>query len=182
MGNRLAAERLRGYLSGQATDVLSVFAALRAMGERAGKRAGLSAGDAEALGIDFAVDLLANAGALPVQSRRLDRYLWIVAMRYAVRTRNWLWRPRELPLDAASEWAVGGPDWVDRWCVQAAVDAALLRCEPEERRLYELCLREGRDCREAASELQISHAAARKRLERLRARLRRALSERDAVY
>ncbi|KQY60808.1 RNA polymerase subunit sigma-24 [Aeromicrobium sp. Root495] len=65
--------------------------------------------------------------------------------------------------------------------VEATVEAALVRQEIEkavgqlsstDRRLYELCLEEGRSYDQAARELGVTQAAVRNRLSRLRQRLR----------
>ncbi len=79
-------------------------------------------------------------------------------------------RKATLPLDAAAESAADDEDRV-RW-----IRDELDRLSPADRRLCELVLVEGCSYKEAAAELDLSIAAAAKRLERAKSRLREEIA------
>lgn len=59
--------------------------------------------------------------------------------------------------------------------VRRQIERVLEELTPLERRIYDLCVEEGRTYEQAAQELGLSHGALRNRLSRLRQRLRRDL-------
>lgn len=66
---------------------------------------------------------------------------------------------------------------VDAAHVAAAIEAAVARLSPVDRRLFELCVDGDLSYDQAAAELGVTHGAVRNRVSRLRARLRRDLTQ-----
>jgi len=77
------------------------------------------------------------------------------------------------PLDPGAE----PPDAVDAAAVAAAIEQAVSRLSPVDRRLFELCVDGDLTYDQAAAELGVTHGAVRNRVSRLRARLRRDLTK-----
>lgn len=69
---------------------------------------------------------------------------------------------------------------VEEAAVAAAIDAAVARLSPVDRRLFELCVDGDLTYEQAAAELGVTHGAVRNRVSRLRARLRGDLREERA--
>ncbi|GAA3534041.1 DNA-directed RNA polymerase sigma-70 factor [Aeromicrobium flavum] len=68
-------------------------------------------------------------------------------------------------------------DRADAAAVAAAIEAAVARLSPVDRRLFDLCVDGDRTYEQAAAELGVTHGAVRNRVSRLRTRLRGDLRE-----
>src|SRR5690606_35734441 len=87
-------------------------------------------------------------------------------------------RRRAVPLEHEPVDPGASPaDQVDAAAVAAAIEAAVARLSPVDRRLFELCVDGDLTYEQAAAELGVTHGAVRNRVSRLRTRLRGDLHE-----
>ncbi len=164
---------VRRYLAGETCLLPQAVVALRRLGEAAARRAGLQPADADALGVDFAAEILTRrAHTIPAHSPALYHYLWHAAIRLAIREAARL-------ADAERLLASYQPDahelahdpWIHWEWRELVRDLQTQLCH-QDRELFRMCLLDERGCPEVARLLGCTHGALRKRLERLRARLR----------
>jgi DNA-directed RNA polymerase specialized sigma24 family protein len=180
-------EPLERYLSGDSRFEQAAVQALRRMGEAAAQRLGMQPSDADGVGVDFAAHLLAN-GTTGIQVERVSTasYVRRAAHWFAAKQLRSFRRSRTVPLDMLDEApAAEGSDPVtlvqDRHIEQ--LTTSLLSGLPmPDQQLFRLCLLEGCSSTEAAAHLGCTPAAARKRLERLRSRLRPLLQASIDAY
>jgi RNA polymerase sigma factor (sigma-70 family) len=121
---------------------------------------------AEDLTQEVFVTFWRKAASASVYDDSLLPWLLTVCKNHARNSRRAESRHRHLPLEVIAEQRSASSDL--QWILD---DLDIL--SPRDRRLCELCLIEGYSYQEAARYLEISPAAAGKRLERARARLRR---------
>jgi RNA polymerase sigma factor (sigma-70 family) len=154
---------------------------LRKLGEHAARQLGLQPADIEAVGVDFAAFVL--TGGLP----RLEEHGGSQPA-YLLRAAHWFAakearairqsaRPAALavspdlpvPPTPSPEAELLERELADR------IARAVAHLSEGEQRVFQVCLVEGRSSTEAAADLGCTPAAVRKRLQRLKAHLRRVL-------
>jgi DNA-directed RNA polymerase specialized sigma24 family protein len=186
-------EVLERYLQGDTQTELIVVEALRRLGEGYARRLGLQSFDVDVIGVDFAAYMLTEGipglrrypGDKKAYLRRAARWF---ASNQSRSLRNGRLVALEVPEDLWLQGSTVGagvlPEALTVPDTQSVVmekqtfeemDRLVSRLSGADQQIYHLCMREGRNCVEAANALGWKPAAARKRLERLRLRLRSAL-------
>lgn len=156
-----------------AGDLTSTIRVLRREGELAARRAGLQDADVDALGVDFAAHYLGEEAAV---RRDTPAYIRQAATWYACRhVRHLQKQPCQLDETLLEMEECAAPeDLVSRVVAREMlrkVEDAVRRLPPSLREIFRECILEEQSCSEAARKLGCSPAAARKRLQRLRAHL-----------
>jgi RNA polymerase sigma factor (sigma-70 family) len=167
------------YLSGDATAEIAAIQALRQVGEKAAYRLDLQPSDVDEVGVDFAAFMLTE-GAPGLQRCRgnLGGYIWQAARWFASKqSRSLRSRGRAIVETPIEDHLLAGPDpdllsVVTRRQLLDQIEAFLEGLPEGDQQIFRLCLFEDMSCKEAAERLGCTPAAARKRLERLRTRLR----------
>jgi DNA-directed RNA polymerase specialized sigma24 family protein len=180
-------EILERYFSGDHEAELLMVQLLRRLGEVYAKRRGLSGFDADAAGVDFAAYILIErASDLQSYPGNKSYYLRRAAKWFVANLCRGLQSDRTVPLmieTETSQWEIL-PEAAQRLVSPSAQDVVmeelawdevddLVRGYPEkDRQLHQRCFKDGLNCQEAADDLNWNAAAARKRMERLRRRLK----------
>ena len=156
---------------------------LRGIGERAARRAGLQAADVDALGVDFAAQVVTQMRDTLLQWRGDpesflgQKAAWMARTR-AGQERRRSWRLVSL-LDAAGLAGAQGETEPDQSLrdEQLAIESALTHLRETEREVIELCCLDGCTDREASDILGVSQQTVRQRLSRARRHLRAVLGD-----
>jgi len=136
------------------------------------------AAEAEDVTQDTFVTAWRRIGDIRIVDESVLPWLLVTARYTALNAGRKRARLRSVPLEHEPSDPTGGPaEAADAAAVAAAIEAALARLSPVDRRLFELCVDGDLTYEQAATELGVTHGAVRNRVSRLRSRLRRDLIE-----
>lgn len=134
--------------------------------------------EAEDVAQDTFVTAWRRLADLTIVDRSILPWLLVTARFTALNAGRKRARLNSVPLDHEPTDLHHGPEQqVDAGEVAAAIDAALDRLSPTDRRLFDLCVDGDLTYEQAAAELGVTHGAVRNRVSRLRSRLRGDLHE-----
>src|SRR5262249_48948475 len=182
-GVQMRLDVLQSYYAGDQRLELQALVELRRAGEAAARRLGLQPVDVDAAGVDFAAVMRSEERVRRCgRASNVARFLQRAATWFAAKQRRGAWSERVVLLHEVSSDPHTGAAGSDltaqvarRQCL-CQVRECVRRLSADNQQLYGICVVEGRDCAEVAARLGCSPAAARRRLERLRGRLRRVVA------
>ncbi|MBC9227556.1 sigma-70 family RNA polymerase sigma factor [Aeromicrobium sp. 636] len=139
------------------------------------------ADEAEDVCQDTFVTAWRRIGDITIADRSILPWLMVTARYTALNTRRKRARRRAVALEHEPVDPDADPSGrLEEAAVAAAIEAAVARLSPIDRRLYELCVDGDLTYEQAAAAVGVTHGAVRNRVSRLRTRLRSDLREERA--
>lgn len=176
---------LQLYLFGDEAHERVAIETLRRIGEAAARHAGMQARDVDEIGVDFAGFILTErADSVRACADGHGAYLRRSAHWFVTHQRRQAWARRVVLVEQVEETEqMAAPEppvdevatAVLRRDLWERLERVVSHLPEPDQRLYEICIRDGSSCAEAAERLKCKPAAARKRLERLRRHVRELL-------